>query len=147
MLKPGVIKFAIAGFLLAGSLGFTNEAQARGYHGSHYYGGHYYGGGGHYGHRHRGHRHGRHHSRRGAYLAGGLILGSLLTHAYHRSHYPRTEPYVVRERRVIRSTPHVVERRTTKRLFRDRDGNCFERTFNRNGDELLVELDPAECAW
>jgi hypothetical protein len=125
---------------MASTLAFatTAPAKAAGYHGYKY--GHHYRHG-HRGYHHRRHhrRHRGHHSNEAAYLAGGLILGSILTHAYH-------EP-----RRVVRRTvvhdPVVIRRTEGRRLFRDRDGNCFERTRSRSGDELLIELDRSECAW
>lgn len=30
-------------------------------------------------------------------------------------------------------------------LLRDLQGRCYERTYDRNGNELRTELDPAEC--
>ena len=96
--------------------------------------------------------HGRHHGREAAYLVGGLIVGSVLTNAYHNSYERRVvrQPVyrevvydsspIVRSTRVIRSTEG-------RRLFRDRNGDCFERTTSANGEELLVELDRNACAW
>ncbi|MEM7077278.1 MAG: hypothetical protein AAF513_01505 [Pseudomonadota bacterium] len=151
--KALAIKFMIITGLCALAAVFSIDAHAGGRHYSgygHHYGYHDYGYRSyrqrHYRHRNYGHRHyyrDRHHSRRAAYLAGGLILGGLLTHSYHRAH----EPVVVRESRVIRSGGGRYDTRVSRRLFRDRDGNCFERTTNRNGEELLAELDRAECAW
>ena len=97
----------------------------------------------------RHHRHG-HHSNRGAYLAGGIILGSVLTHALTRHrHHEYHDPYYEQETRVIRHGPSYTRRSAepVRRLFRDRDGNCFEKQYNDRGDEILLELDPAECAW
>jgi hypothetical protein len=138
-----VTKIAIVGAVVMMLSAFSAPAEA----GSHYrghqgYGGHYnrhsyrhsYG----HGYR-RSHR--SHHSNRGAYLVGGLVLGGIIASAIHRNH----DPYVVRESRVEQSSR--ADRRVTRRLYRDRDGNCFERTFSSNGDELLSELDPADCAW
>lgn len=126
---------------------FSQSAEAR--RGHHYdgYGHHGYGYG--YGYRH-GYGHRRHHDHSGAYLAGGLIVGSLLTHAWHRSYEPRYyEPRVYTSSRVIVERPARVVRRTTtvsRHLFRDRDGNCFEKRY-RAGEELMTELDPRECDW
>ena len=118
------------------AISFDAQAGGRGHHN----GGHYYGHG--HGHGH-GYRYGYGHSGHGAgYLIGGLVLGSMLTHAYERRH----QPYLVQESRVVQ-IPAETQRRVSRRLFRDRNGNCFERNFNSAGDELLVELDPSECAW
>lgn len=141
-LPQSVGKILLGSAIVFFSAGFSFDAEARG-HGHHYYGdhhrGHGYRHGYNYGYR-RGHRRHHGHHDRGAYLAGGLVLGSLLTHAYHRSH----EPYVVRESRVVRRT---VETPVSRRLFKDRYGDCFERNYNSAGDEVLVELNPSECAW
>jgi hypothetical protein len=116
------------------AISFDAQAGGRGHHN----GGHYYG----HGHGH-GYRYGYGHSGHGAgYLIGGLVLGSMLTHAYERRH----QPYIVHESSVVQ-IPAETQRRVSRRLFRDRNGNCFERNFNSAGDELLVELDPSECAW
>ena len=112
------------------------------------HGGHYYRGGG-------GHR--SHHNHNGAYLVGGLILGSVLTSAYHRANdRDYYEPYPV-TRTVYRTVPsrvvsHEVIREVNvppagRTLFRDRHGNCFERNYNDDGDEVLYELDPSDCDW
>ena len=121
----------IIGTVCSLSLGIAANASARGY-------GHGYGHGGH-------HYRGGHHSSHGAYLAGGLLLGSIIAHSYHTRHAPVYAP-VVAQRTVVHE-PVVVTRKPTRRLFRDRNGNCFERTTSTQGDEMMVELDPAECAW
>ena len=107
---------------------YSTAASARGY------GGHYSGGGHHY-------RHHGHHSNHGAYIAGGLILGSLISNSYRR--HPER---VVVQRTVVRE-PTVITNSPSRRLFRDRDGNCFERTRTKQNDELIVALDPSECDW
>ncbi len=121
----------------------ATNAHAAGGHGYRHYGPHkvshrhdYYRSYRH--HHHRRHRH--RHSDRGAYLAGGVILGSIITHALTRPHYQR-QTHVTRIR-VAES-----DYRVSRRLFRDRNGNCFERQHNQRGDEIMIELDPAECAW
>ena len=131
--RKKIIAIVTAIFLTAA---FSLPAQAGGYNGHHYrHGGHHY-------------RHGGHHSSdAGAYLAGGLILGSLIGHAYSRHNRPYYEPYygrtvVVDAPVVTRSSPRI-----SRRLLRDRDGNCFEKNYNDRGDEIMVELDPSECAW
>ncbi|MEM7096682.1 MAG: hypothetical protein AAF541_00370 [Pseudomonadota bacterium] len=128
--------------------GYSSAAQAGYYkHGHGYYGGKAY----HYGHRRHRYRNGyrRHrHSDRAAYLVGGLALGALISHAYHTPHrrYYRghNDVYAVRES----SRPTVIHRegRVTRSLFKDRDGNCFERK-SEDGQELLIELPDRECAW
>jgi len=98
----------------------------------------------------RSHRGG--HGDKGLYLAGGLILGSLITHAYHRSYEPVTVRQPVYREVVYESSPVVTSTRVIReapgrRLFRDRNGDCFERTTSVNGEELLVEIDRTACAW
>lgn len=87
-----------------------------------------------------GYRHRRHHRDRVAYLAGGLVLGSIITHALHRPHEP------VVSRRVYRDRVYV-DSGSTRRLLRDVDGNCYEREYNRRGDEILIALPDSACAW
>jgi len=131
-----IVKATAIALVLASTAGFSSQAQAGGYYGHHYrHGGHHY-------------RHGHHHSDGGAYLAGGLILGSLITHAvYNNRAYRYDEPYVV-ERRVVRRPATVpTDRSVSRRLFRDRNGNCFERVYTPAGDEVMQELDPQQCAW
>ena len=154
-LKKSILSIGIiAGSTLLLS-GYSSSAHAGYYkHGHGYYGGKGY----HYGHRrHRRGYHRRHrHSDRAAYLVGGLALGALISHAYHTPHrrhyrhsyrhsYPSDDDtYVVRE--VSRPTVVRKQGRVTRSLFRDRDGNCFER--KQDGDqELLIELPDRECAW
>ena len=149
-IKAGVLlKSSAVGLVLLFCSGFSESAHAGGY--KHYK---HYGHGYHHGHyRHRRHKH----SNKGAYLAGGLIIGSLLTHAYHRNndryyndrYY--NDRYEVRERRAYRE-PVVVRREVVRAepvrtLFRDRNGNCYERHYNRGGDEVLSELPPEACYW
>jgi len=129
---------AIAGMLFL-ALAASVPAQAGGYRG-HYYG-HGYGHGGYY---YRGH-HGHHGGDDGAYLVGGLILGSLITHAV----MSRPAPYYEERAVVVQQAPVVVQAapQSGRHLLRDRNGNCFEKNYNNRGDEVLVELDPAECSW
>ena len=104
-----------------------------------------------YGGRH--HRsHGRHHGREVAFLAGGLIVGSLLSNAYHNSYERRAVRQPVYHEVVYDSSPivqstQVIRQNEGRRLFRDRNGDCFERSTNSYGEELLVELDRGACAW
>jgi len=147
--SSAVTRLGIKSALLAGAALWatmaSSPAEARGYHHNHYYGGHGYHAGYHRSYR-RGYRHGyrRGHRRNNdaAYLAGGLVLGSLLTHAYH-NHQDR----YVRDVRVVRERPLRQSERVSRRLFRDRHGNCFERTYTPDGDELLLELDERQCHW
>jgi len=96
--------------------------------------------------------HGRGHGREALYLAGGLVVGSALTHAYHTSYAPRTFRQPVYREVVYESSPivrstQVIRQTEGRRLFRDRNGDCFERTTSAYGEELLVELDRSACAW
>ena len=111
----------------------------------------------HYGHGHhydRHYRHGHHykhkHKRRGdndeiAYLLGGLVVGSVLTHvltapsrqAAPQSYYaPAYTP-----------APRTTTVTSGRRLFRDIDGNCFERHVDGRGREVLSALPAWECDW
>ena len=132
---------ALSGFSAPAQAGYYQPApfyafgRHRGYGRDHNYGGYRH-------RRHRGHN-------RGAYLAGGVVLGALLSHAIHPTHhsYRRSrydDDYVIR--RVVREQPVNRSSNVTRRLYRDRDGNCFQRK-QQNDEELLIELDPSECAW
>ena len=135
------VPFALALAMALFALSSAPDANAGGRHHGGYYGGGYKHG--YYGprrhHRHYRHRHHRSHYYPGAYFIGGLALGAIINHAYTRSY----DPVVGRETRVIDRSPS----RVTRSLYRDRDGRCFERTRTRDGDELLSELDPDQCAW
>ncbi|NKC00761.1 MAG: hypothetical protein GKR90_20010 [Pseudomonadales bacterium] len=141
-------KLAIVGSVVMLSSAFSAPAEAgphyRGYHGGDYYNRHSYRHG--YRHGYRRH-HRRHRSDRGAYLVGGLVLGGIIASAIHRNqdHHVYRDTREIRETRVVR-TPRSDDR-VSRHLYRDRNGNCFERTSSPNGDELLAELDPASCAW
>ena len=142
MLKKSVISIAILASSVMLASTYSPYAQA-GYKHNYRHGGYYdYH---HYRPYRRGYRHHRHRSNRGAYLVGGIALGALISHAYHAPRYRHHDGYVVRE---VRREPAVVRRegRITRSLFRDRDGNCYERRRD-NGDELLIELPASECAW
>lgn len=96
--------------------------------------------------------HGRHHGREAAYLVGGLVVGSLLTNAYHNSYERRVVRQPVYREVVYDSSPivrstQVIRQNQGRRLFRDRNGDCFERSTSAHGEELLVELDRSACAW
>ncbi len=143
MLKKTLLCTAIAAVCGLGTAGISGNAHA-GY-GHHYK--HHYNHRGHHGHRHYRYRHHRH-SHRGAYLLGGIALGALISHAYHAPYHRRHthhDGYAVRE---VYRQPVVAEQpgRIIRSLYRDRDGNCFERK-REGGDELLIELPAQECAW
>lgn len=150
-----IIAIALAAFaLVAAAPADAGKRHHRSSHGG-YYDGYY--SGGHYGHRrhryarhynhgyYRHSRHGyRHRDHSGAYLAGGLILGSALTHAFSRPRYSdRTVETVVYREPETRSGSTVVGRR----LLKDRNGVCWERKLDKNGDELLEELPAQACDW
>lgn len=87
----------------------------------------------------------------GGAFVGGVVLGSLLSQPVRERSVERvvyrTQP-APRTREVV----YAVESRRTsvssrRRLLRDLEGNCFERTTNAAGDEVRIELDPAECAF
>lgn len=103
-----------------------------------------------YNNRHYGRRYyDRHYYDTGSFV-GGLILGSMLAPSYTRSQ----GTVVVRNRTpVVRPKTVVVERTVVENnsvpvgrsLLIDRQGNCYERTVNEQGDEIRTELDPAAC--
>ncbi len=154
----------IAAGLIAGSL--VGSAEARGWHHGDYHPGyshHYRGGHGYHKYHHRRHhRHSRHHryrrSNEAAYLAGGLVLGSLFTHAYYK-HNPYHDSYrdayygSYYEKRHLSHAQRTYRRHAqpkaevTRRLFKDRNGNCFERLPGAEGEDILVPLDAASCNW
>jgi hypothetical protein len=115
-----------------------------------------------YPHRGFGHypRHSYHHhyrGDRGAYLLGGLLLGSALATTVYSTREPDVvyierryapPPRVVYSPRVVYEEPAtIVEVPAGRRLVRDLSGNCFERRFDRDGNELRVQLPASECDW
>ncbi|MFT7653327.1 MAG: hypothetical protein ACI9UU_002438, partial [Candidatus Azotimanducaceae bacterium] len=62
-----------------------------------------------------------------------------------KAHHNRQEDRQV-TRRVI-SEPVVVDPGYSRRLIRDRSGNCFEKSYDRNGNQEVFEVSPTECAW
>lgn len=96
--------------------------------------------------------------RRGAYLIGGLVVGSLITHAItnNRNNY-RDERHTTRvyDRSNSYSTYNSSgrdasrerEAPVSRRLFRDAQGNCFERQTGPDNQELLIDLPAEECRW
>ncbi|NOX49013.1 MAG: hypothetical protein GXP16_00540 [Gammaproteobacteria bacterium] len=151
-------KLALVSSALLLTLGLSLPAHAGGSYSGHYGGHHggYYGGhhGGyynrHYSHSYRDNyyygyrRHHRRYDNTAAYIAGGLVLGSLLTHTFDR--HPSTL-YTTNEFNGRRTVVSDNNRRVSRRLYKDRQGNCFEKTYTPAGDELLSELDPNQCAW
>ncbi|HTO57125.1 MAG TPA: hypothetical protein VMJ74_04990 [Pseudomonadales bacterium] len=75
-----------------------------------------------------------------AYLAGGVILGALLTNMFQGSrptaYYDNSQP-----------TPPSAPQAQGRRLFRDANGNCYERQTDSYGNELSNELPPSACNW
>ncbi|MFU8816461.1 MAG: hypothetical protein ACNA7W_14015 [Pseudomonadales bacterium] len=80
-------------------------------------------------------------SNEGAYLLGGIVIGSVLTHAVQtsRQHQP---PRQYAPAPGSGYAPPVV----TRRLFKDRYGDCFERHSDA-GREVLIPLPDWECNW
>ena len=80
-----------------------------------------------------------------AYALGGLVLGAVLTNAYNQSRTPQPQAtyvqqtYQVPVQRVVITQP--------RRLLRDLNGNCYERTTDAAGNELRIELPPSDCNW
>ena len=98
----------------------------------------------------------------GRALIGGLVLGSLLnqatanrptTEVVYRNSPVRTRTLISRQPTRSRSVISGSRPRSTlinqngRRLLRDIEGNCFVRIQNTAGEELRVQLDPAECAF
>lgn len=133
------IGLVVGGWCLSILLAATPAyAGGRGHQDHGYYGDHGY----HHGYRRdRGHyRQRRHHNREGAYLLGGLVIGTVIGQALT----PRPSYDYPREtsRRYPDREPVV-----TRRLYRDLDGNCFERNIDGRGRETLLALPPYECEW
>ena len=88
-------------------------------------------------------------------FVGGLVLGSVLNASLNTPRYSErvvtTRPvtrtrevvYVNEPRTVVRSRSQA--RPVGRSLLLDREGNCFERVVEENGDEIRVQLDPSEC--
>lgn len=74
-----------------------------------------------------------------AYLVGGLVVGSLLTNAYNKS---QANSYYAQQ-----PANQVVVAPQGRRLLRDLNGNCYERTTDAAGNELRTELPPSQCNW
>ena len=83
------------------------------------------------------HKNNNNHAEWPAYLVGGLVLGALLANAFPGS--GPTSNYSSEQ-----STPTTAQGR---RLFRDANGNCYERRTDGAGNELSTELPPSACNW
>jgi len=103
---------------------------------------HGYGHRSYYGHKYR--------NRNTAYLVGGLALGAILNETLrHNDGYHHDDTVVVRDTRVVHRSPSSDRHSSApvrRSLFRDRNGNCFERT-SEGGAEVSTEIDPENCAW
>jgi hypothetical protein len=71
-----------------------------------------------------------------AYLIGGAVLGSVLTNVYHNSQVQQVPAQQV-----------MVAPQQGRRLLRDLNGNCYDRSTDANGNELRTELPPSACNW
>ena len=71
-----------------------------------------------------------------AYLIGGAVLGSVLTNVYHNSQAQQAAPAY-----------QTYGAPQGRRLLRDLNGNCYERTTDGAGNELRSELPRSECNW
>jgi len=90
----------------------------------------------------------------GALLLGGAIGYGLSNTRQHTSYYTNyhnyyRDPYL-NSRDIVypgsRRVP-VSTAPASRRLYKDRDGNCSEIIRNSLGDELRIQLDPVECNW
>jgi len=84
------------------------------------------------------HKNNNNHTEWPAYVVGGLVLGALLTNAF-----PGARPTPYSDGRQSSSPPSAEGRR----LFRDANGNCYERRVDGAGNELSSELPPSACSW
>jgi hypothetical protein len=83
------------------------------------------------------HKNNNNHTEWPAYLVGGLVLGALLTNAF-----PGSRPAQYADN--VPSSPPGLQGR---RLFRDANGNCYERRTDSAGNELSTELPASACDW
>lgn len=131
---------------------FSVSFGSRGYYPAysrHYYGNRFYGN------RFYGNRYRYDSSDVGSFV-GGVVLGSLLNSAssnhsdYRRSYYPNPvkEVVYVNEARGSTQTYSTNKPRLSgRKLIKDREGNCFERVINDQGDEVRLEIDAQECSY
>lgn len=155
MNKQLVITVMAAALLAASGFASADNGR-RGHHGP-YHGGHYsygyerhrvrrhyrprhhyrpvYHHGYHHGYRH-GHHHGRHELRKGLKIAAGaILLGSVI----HAASDHRRDRVVVRKR-VTRAPSH-----DDGYFVRDQEGECYEVTTNRDGEEVWTWVDQSYC--
>ena len=99
----------------------------------------------------------------GEALVRGLMLGSLLnqaianrslTEVVYRNPPVRTRSLIstgqpARSRSVISSSRprSTLINQNGRKLLKDIEGKCYELAENTAGEELRIELDPAECAY
>ena len=99
----------------------------------------------------------------GGAIIGGLMLRALLnqamanrsiTEVVYRNPSVRTRTHIstgqpARSRSVISSSRprSTLINQNGRRLLRDIEGKCYERAENTAGEQLTIELDPAECAY
>ena len=87
----------------------------------------------------------------GGAFVGSVVLSSLLLQPVRDRSVERMV-YRTQEAPYANEVVHAGKTRYTsaisrRRLLRDLEGNCFERTINGAGDEVRIELDPSECAY
>jgi len=85
--------------------------------------------------------HNNNHGESAAYLVGGLVVGSLLTNAYNKSQQNAYYGQQTTQPIQVVATPQG------RRLLRDLNGNCYERTTDGAGNELRTELPASACNW
>ena len=85
--------------------------------------------------------HNNNHSDSAAYLIGGLVVGSLLTNAYNKSQQNAYSGQQYSQPNQVVAAPQG------RRLLRDLNGNCYERTTDGAGNELRTELPASACNW
>ena len=96
-------------------------------------------------------RHRHYHS--GAFV-GGLVVGSLFNYPRYSTRNVETVVYRDTPTTRVREIVYVDQAKTRdtaatvasgRRLLRDLDGNCFERSVDQQGDEIRVQLEAQEC--
>jgi hypothetical protein len=80
------------------------------------------------------HKNNDNHSEWPVYLVGGIVLGALLTSAF-----PGTRPAA------YQSSSAPIANDPGRHLFRDANGNCYERQTDSSGNEMRIELPPSAC--
>jgi len=127
-------------------------AWGGGYGHGYRHGGHFHGGGYRYGGGYRGgggYRHGygryRYNDNAAQYFVGGVLLGALLTPP--QRYAPAPVVVVPQPAPVVVATAPPVRTAPARRLFRDINGNCFERQVDGAGREVRLPLAATDCAW